>query len=296
MSRDIENGIQVRAREMLSLGEIGCVIGYERGPRQRIRPVFVYDEADVERLAWDQSCHHNLTVYLRDHVTTSRRRGTAPRAAGRVAVVAKPCDVRALNVLIHEDQVARDEVFVIGVACPGMLASDGVHAGLLAENCHRCTERVPIFYDALVGEPPDVDSPEVHWADLSEVEGMTPAERLAFWSREFERCIRCYACRQACPGCYCFECLAEQVDPEWMSIAHRVPEKAFFHIMRAYHLAGRCVDCQACDRACPVHIPLSLLNRRIAEEIELLFNYHAGGDPAIPPPLATFQKDEELPL
>jgi ferredoxin len=212
--------------------------------------------------------------------------------------------VRALNVLIHEGQVTREQVFVIGVACPGMLEpharQDGGAGAASAQaeqaHCLRCKERVPVFYDALVGKPPEVDAPDETWADVAELEAMTPDERLAFWAQEFERCIRCYACRQACPGCYCFECLIEQVDPEWASIAHGIPEKAFFHVMRAYHLAGRCVECHACDLACPMHIPLSLLNRKIAKEVEALFGYVAGGDPETPPPLATFRKDEELPL
>ena len=287
MSQEIQDGVRVRARELLNLGEVGCVIGYERGPKGRVRPAFVYDEVQVERLVWDQTCHHNLVVYLREQVPPSRHRDPPPR----VAVVAKPCDVRALNVLIHEEQVARDQVFVLGVACPGMLNGHEVQL-----HCQRCKERVPVFYDALVGGPPEVDVPDETWADLVELEGMTPAERLAYWSQEFDRCIRCYACRQACPGCYCFECLAEQVAPAWISIAHRVPEKAFFHVMRAYHLAGRCVECQACDQACPMDIPLSLLNRKIAKEVEALFGYVAGGDAESPPPLATFRKDEVLPL
>jgi formate dehydrogenase subunit beta len=298
MSQEIQEGIQVRARELLSLGEVGCVVGYERSPKGRIRPVFVYDAADADQLVWDQTCHHNLAVYLHDKVAPGRRGETPPR----VAVVARPCDVRALNVLIHEGQVTRESVFVIGVACPGMLETrnpvspSGEETGFLAAHCQRCKERVPIFYDALVGTPATVQVPDETWADVVELETMTPAERLAFWSREFERCIRCYACRQACPGCYCFECVAEQVDPAWVSIAHRLPEKAFFHVMRAYHLAGRCVECHACDNACPMHIPLSLLNRKIAKEVKALFGYVAGGDPDTPPPLATFRKDEELPL
>jgi ferredoxin len=288
MSQEIQEGIHVQARELLSLGEVGCVIGHERSAKGRVRPAFVLDEEGVERLVWDQTCHHNLTVYLRDQVTPSRRGDASPR----VAVVARPCDVRALSVLIHEEQVGRDQVFVIGIACPGMMDA----AGAPAEHCQRCKERVPVFYDALVGQAPKIDIEDKTWADVGEVEALAPSERLAFWTREFDRCIRCYACRQACPGCYCFECLAEQVDPTWVSIAHGVPEKAFFHIMRAYHLAGRCVECHACDDACPMHIPLSLLNRKIAREVETLFGYVAGGDPDAPPPLATFRQDEELPL
>jgi len=287
MSQEIQEGIRVQARELLNEGEAGCVIGYERGPKGRVRPAFVRDAASVSRLVWDQTCHHNLMVYLRDKVAPARRRGDP----ARVAVVAKPCDVRALNVLIHEEQVVRDRVFVIGIACPGMMDGDGLQA-----HCRRCNERVPVFYDALVGEPPQVDKEDESWPDVSEIEALSPAERLVSWSREFDHCIRCYACRQACPGCYCAECLAEQVDPQWVSIAHGVSQKAFFHIMRAYHLAGRCVECHACDQACPMHIPLSLLNRKVAKEVEALFGYTAGGDADTPPPLATFRKDEDLPL
>jgi formate dehydrogenase subunit beta len=287
MCQEIQEGIRVRARELLSLSEVGCVVGHERSPKGRVRPTFVYDAADADRLVWDRTCHHNLTVYLRDKGAKGGRGEPPPR----VAVVARPCDVRALNVLIHEGQVRRDWVFVIGVACPGMVDGDEV-----AEHCQRCKERVPVFYDALVGEVPKGKVPDDTWADVAETEAMPPAERLALWTREFERCIRCYACRQACPGCYCFECVAEQVDPAWVSIAHRLPEKAFFHVMRAYHLAGRCVECHACDQACPMHIPLSLLNRKIAKDVKALFGYVAGGDPETPPPLATFRKDEELPL
>ncbi len=296
MSQDIQEGIRIRAQKLLSLGEVSIVIGYERGPTGRVRPAFVYDEAGASRLVWDQTCHHNLMVYLHD-LSPPGRQSAAP---SRVAVVAKPCDVRALNVLIHEGQISRETVFVLGVACEGMLqprvATPDAEAGPLADHCQRCKERVPVFYDALVGKPPNVETPPENWDDVAAVEALSPGERLAYWAREFERCIRCYACRQACPGCYCFECLVEQVDPAWVSIAHRVPEKAFFHVMRAYHLAGRCVECYACDWACPMHIPLSLLNRKIAKEVEALFGYLAGGDAETPPPLATFRKDEELPL
>jgi ferredoxin len=287
MNKEVQETVQVQARELLNQGEIGCVVGYELSPKGRVRPTFVYDEAAVDRLVWNQTCHHNLVVYLRDQVQLFQRRD----GPSRVAVVAKPCDVRALNVLIHEGQLTREQVFVIGVACPGLKNGEQ-----LQEHCKRCKERVPVFYDALVGKPPEVDVPDETWGDVAELAAMEPAERLAFWSREFDRCIRCYACRQACPGCYCFECLAEQVDPPWVSIAHGLPQKAFFHVMRAYHLAGRCVECQACDQACPMHIPLSLLNRKIAREVESMFGYVAGGDPEVPPPLATFLKDEDLPL
>jgi formate dehydrogenase subunit beta len=290
MSESIETTIRVRARDLLEQEEVSCVIGYERGPRGDVRPAFVYQAEDAERLVWNQECDQNLMVYLHDRKRPLRKGEQPPR----VAIVAKPCDVRALNVLLHEEQVTRERVFVIGIACPGMWEdSEGSE---LQARCSRCKERVPVLYDTLVGEPPEVEEVEEDWADLAELEAMTAEERLAFWVKELQRCIRCYACRQACPGCYCYECVAEQVDPAWVAIAIDLPEVFFYHVMRAYHLAGRCVECDACERACPVGIPLSLLNRKFAKEVADLFDYQPGGDPEIPPPLATFKRDEDLPL
>jgi coenzyme F420-reducing hydrogenase delta subunit len=148
MSESMETTIRVRARDLLEQEEVSCVIGYERGPRGDVRPTFVYQAEDAERLVWNQECSHNLMVYLHDRKRPLRKGEEPPR----VAIVAKPCDVRALNVLLHEEQVVRERVFVIGIACPGMW-EDGEGSQLQAR-CRRCKERIPVLYDTLVGEPP----------------------------------------------------------------------------------------------------------------------------------------------
>ena len=306
--------LQAKAKQLLAEGEVSCVIGYEIGPRGQVRPAFVYQPEEVERLVWNQNCTHNLVNYLHDRKAPPGKGQEPPR----VGIVVKPCDARALNVLFHEQQIARERVFIIGMACEGIcdqtseacsersesISEDPLlHSGQafgsvarLQARCQRCTERVPVIYDALVGQPPEVEPVDEEWADIAELEALTPQERLAFWAQEFERCIRCYACRQVCPGCYCFECMAEQLDPLWVGIGIDVPEKTFFHVMRAYHLAGRCVDCAECERVCPMGIPVNLLNRKIAKEVAALFGYRTGEDATVPPPLATFRKDEDLPL
>lgn len=276
--------IQAKARELLEEGQVSCFIGYEEGTHGRARPAFVYRPQDADRLIWDQRCTHNLVVYLQ--LAASQERGEKPP---RVGILVKPCDSRSLNVLLLERQIKREDVYIVGLACPGVKGEGGE----LLERCRRCEDRLPVVYDFLVGEEPK-EAGQEDYADVARLEGMSPQERLALWLGEFDRCIRCYACRQACPGCYCPECLAEQLDPPWMSIAIDLPQKYFFHLMRAYHLAGRCSGCNACEEACPMDIPISLLNRKIAKEVEALFGYRAGQDAQAPPPLATFNREEEL--
>ncbi|MBI4757546.1 MAG: 4Fe-4S dicluster domain-containing protein [Chloroflexi bacterium] len=274
---EVIDEIKAKARALLENGQVECVIGYGLGSL-KVRPAFAYTPAEVERFVWNSNCNQNLVNYLND------------KKDRKVAIVAKPCDVRAINVLIHESQVKRENVYIIGMACPGM-----EWQGQPEARCRHCDQRVPVMYDVLIGQAPNVSVTPDDYADVAALEAMSSEERLAFWAREFDRCIRCYACRQACFGCYCFECVAEQLDPQWVGIAIDLPEKQLFHIMRAYHLAGRCVGCQECERVCPMGLPLSLLNRKIAKEVAELFGgYRAGADAAVAPPLATFRKEDDL--
>jgi ferredoxin len=66
-----------------------------------------------------------------------------------------------------------------------------------------------------------------------------------------------------------------------------------WNLIRAYHLAGRCIECEACETACPVNIPLMLLNRAMARTVKGAFDYEAGKDPEIQPPLRTFDLDDD---
>jgi len=246
----LEERIRDAARQYLQDGQVSCVIGYERGPRGKVRPAFIRRVEEVDRLVWSPECDLNLVNYLHNFKYSPGRGQPVPK----VAVVVRPCDARAINLLIHEQQISRENVKVIGVTCAGVERD-----GKIREACLVCHERVPVTYDVLVEPEQPIQTPAAvdDYADIVKMESWTPAERLAYWLKEFDRCIRCYACRQACPGCYCFECVAEQVDPHWTSIALEVPEKAFFHVMRAFHLAGRCVNCNACEAVCPMDIPLS---------------------------------------
>jgi ferredoxin len=285
----MEEQIRDAARQYLEKGDVAFVIGYERGTQGAVRPAFIYEADDVDRLVWGADCNLNLVTYLHNHKHSPRRGVPAPT----VGIVVRPCDARALHLLLYEQQIVRENVKVIGLTCAGTEID-----GQPRVACQFCDERVPVVYDRLVeaDDPVEVPAAQDDYADIAEMDAWTPQERLAYWAQEFDRCIRCYACRQACPGCYCFECVAEQVEPHWTTIALELPEKVFFHVMRAFHLAGRCVECDACEAVCPMDIPLSKLNRKLAKEVQAAFGYRTGDDPETAPPLATFNPEERLRL
>ena len=285
---ELQSQIRSTARELLANNEVSCVIGYEVGPRGVTRPAFIYAAEDVERLVWNQECTHNLTTYLGSKLTVDRKRKTDEKP--RVAVVAKPCDSKSINVLLAENRFEREQVHVIGVACDGIRAGAGFIKtnGQYQNRCLECSDREAVVYDTLIGESASqpVGEGTKLQASISNLQSSSPAERMEYWLSEFDRCIRCYACRQACPTCDCPTCLYERDDSLWVGMNIELNEKRTFHLGRAYHLAGRCVGCDECERVCPMDIPISLLNRKIAQEVEAAFGYRAGLQVA-PSPITT---------
>jgi ferredoxin len=198
------------------------------------------------------------------------------RALGRPAVVVKGCDARSLMTLILENQVAQEEVVVIGVGCEG----------LGERKCQGCQVRTPPIYDHLVGEevPPDTGTPD--GSPIHRLESMSLSERWDFWQKELERCTKCYACRAVCPLCYCDSCFVDQTRPAWTSSGSTPRDNFVYHLFRAFHLAGRCSGCGECQRACPQGIPLGLLNRKVARDVARIYGETDRS------PLLQFQKDD----
>jgi coenzyme F420-reducing hydrogenase delta subunit/ferredoxin len=298
--------IQEKARELLASGQVSCVIGYERGTQGRARPAFIYNPEDAGRLIWSPECTHNLVTYVRQklHQGNGSHKEEPPKP---IAVIVKPCDSRAINVLLAENQFSREQVHVIGVVCDGIQdAARGFNAGpvtpmeqtrqpILQSRCRECADRVPVVYDTLIGEAPKTRSQPAPISSpaLTQIQNMPPAERLEYWLSQFDRCIRCYACRQACPMCDCPTCLYERDDSMWTGMGIGLNEKRAFHLGRAYHLAGRCIGCNECERVCPMEIPISLLNMHLAQEVRQAFGYRPGLEPT-PSPFVTVLGREEV--
>jgi ferredoxin len=290
------------AHDLLASGEVGCVIGYEVGPRHRTRPAFIYRADDADRLVWNEDCTHNLITYAEQKLIRPQS-GKPPDTTNRftrIALVVKACDSRAVNVLLAENRFSRDQVHLIGVVCDGIRQGAGFNSkpdGGIQRRCLACANPKPVLYDTLVGEPEGkfekgLVFPAEDVYGYPVLDGMQPAERMQFWLSQFDRCIRCYACRQACPMCDCPTCLYERDDSLWVGMGIGLDEKRTFHLGRAYHLAGRCIGCDECERVCPMNIPISLLNHKLAAEMKAMFAYQAGLA-VTPAPFVTILGSEE---
>jgi formate dehydrogenase (coenzyme F420) beta subunit len=278
------------ARKLLQENQAEAILGYECD-RRGARPAFVTQIDDCDRLIFDHRCVHNLAAYL------SPRR-TSVASLGRLAIVIKACDARAIAGLIRENQIKRENVVLIGVRCGGVVLnpneSGAPSAETIAPRCLSCEKREPDLVDHLVGEPgsspPANAKPD---ARLLEIESMSTAERLAFWTDLLSRCTRCQACRQVCPMCFCERCVAEKTQPAWIESSPHVRGSFAWQLTRALHLAGRCVDCGECERACPAQIPLGLLNRKVARIVEARYGYTVTDDPSTKTPIGTYRLDDE---
>jgi coenzyme F420-reducing hydrogenase delta subunit/ferredoxin len=259
-SSPAQTKLRETAARLLSEGAVKVVIGYgARGP------VFVTHSEDAARLVWNETCFANLTGYL-------KRKEVG--ALGKPAVVVKGCDERALVVLEKESQVGRAAVYTIGMAC----------AGMGQPKCAACDTHEPRFAnETIASDGAPEAAPVDRYAALDALFAKSPEERLAFWTAEFDRCLKCYACRQVCPMCYCERCLADKNRPQAIDTSPHRQGNFAWHLSRAIHLAGRCVGCDECTRACPAGLDLRLLNLALARAAETKFGYRAGMDPAVEP-------------
>lgn len=297
------------------LPEVEAVICYQQGfdPLHAI-PLFLRKPEDVEKVTWSPLCAQNLASYL------------PQLKKKKMAVVVKGCDSRAIVQFMQENLILRENVIVIGIPCEGVVdvakiqeltgqkaikdvtfdgkgnvtvKTDGGEktfsmAEVSARKCKTCQYPTPVVYDHLIGDPIKSDKPaESVYDDVAEIEAMSLSERLEYWKKEFSRCIRCYACRNACPMCVCQEsCIVESRNPHWMSQKSSTDEKVMFHLIHALHLAGRCIECGECERACPMNIPVPKLKKKINKEMKQLFNYEPGVKVDEKPPMYIFDVDE----
>ena len=277
-------------RKLLADGDAGVVIGWEEG-RRGARPAFITTPDDADKLIFDARCVHNLANYLNP-------RKPQVKALGKPAVVVKGCDAKAVAGLLREAQLTRDRVILIGVRCGGVVQTPEMPAELteatVATRCYGCDVREPKLVDHLLGdarpEPPVTAALDRR---IAELDALSPRERWQFWTGQLAKCTRCHACRQACPLCHCERCITDKTQPQWIESSSHLRGNFAWHLTRAQHLAGRCVGCGECERACPVGIPLSLINRKLQLVVKDLFDYTVTDDPEVPAPIGAYAVDDK---
>lgn len=302
------------AKELLEQGKVDYIIGFEPGSLKfTTTPLITRDKADTDRLVINPFAFNNLSIFLKD-------------IKGKVGIVARSCDSRSIVSLIQDKQLCREDVFILGITCPGLIdlrkverltgkdrdelddislegekviiTIDGEKqevpaVEILTDDCLSCESPTPKEYDILFGEPaPPVCDKDSSRSKIKELEDMSPEQRWQFWKQEFSRCIRCYACRQVCTACFCNRCFVEETEPQWISPLPRWQDNLMFQIVRMLHVAGRCADCGECERVCPVNIPLRSLVKKEEEIIEELFDFKAGLDKDVPPLMTAYRYDE----
>ncbi len=128
--------------------------------------------------------------------------------------------------------------------------------------------------------------------DFGEYKKMNLEERFEYWKSQFNQCIKCCGCRDACPICYCDECVLEP--GRGVIKPGAVPPGWTFSIIRAFHVSDSCLNCGQCQEVCPSNIPLSRLIFMVNREIKEVFSYEPGVELEEKPPLARFEEKEKL--
>ncbi len=298
--------IRQLAFDLLDKGDVDQVVGFTAGTiPMAFRPTVIKDKETTKNLCFSSFCGLNLANYVR-------------RQKGKTAVIAKGCDSRNIVTHIVENQVQRDQIYIIGVPCTGMvdkrklaarfdtdiidikeegdsltvtLASDTQtikKADVLKDNCRTCTHPNPVLFDVMALDPvaePKLDNP---FPDVDEIEAMDTEQKWAHFQELTANCIRCYACRNACPLCYCPTCFVDEAGPQWVGKGQDKTDVQTFHALRAFHCAGRCTDCGACVEACPMGINVRDFTRKLNKDAFELFGWEAGLNLEKRPPLDTF--------
>lgn len=304
-----------RAKQLLADGAVNRVIGWKRGEfAYDITPAVFETAEELEKeFVYDDFTAANVSKYL---VKESKKEG-------KILAFLKPCDTYSFNQLTKEHRVVRENVYIVGIPGGPKLDAEKIKAkgitgilGVKNENytlkidtvygeeimpfyetildkCATCKSKKHVVYDELMGEEGDVlDSNRFDMVE--KLENMTAQERFDFWRDQLSKCIRCNACRNVCPACTCEKCVFDNPNS---GVENKAPADSFeenmFHIIRAFHVAGRCTDCGECSRVCPQNIPLHLLNRKFIKDINSLYGeYQAGEDTISRAPLNDYKQDD----
>ena len=261
------DSIRKRARELLEKNTVKVVIGYGVGSDNAVRAIFVRRPEGVEELIFDETCVQNLAVYLlKDEI----------KQIGKLCIIANISALRTILQLASEHQIHEEELLCLSVTPNGELLEFTGFKDI--ENyISSC----------------NIDLPDKESEMIKKLESMSVDERWQFWMNHLSRCIKCYACRSACPMCYCARCQVEYNQPQWITVEATLMGNFEWQITRTMHLAGRCVNCGECARACPEDIPINLLNYKTLLTVKEKYNISAGTNANLDSVMSSFESDDK---
>lgn len=257
---DIQKELIQEVKKLLKEETVGYVIGWEdtRFPN-KTRPSFITIEEEADKLVWNKHCINSLAKYALDDRYPDKKIGICVRG----------CDSRAIGRMITDNQLQRENVYLIGIPCDGKENSV----------CGTCSHKNPLIYDVLIGEPVEESANPDRFKEIEEFEKLSPDERYEFWAKQYDKCIHCYACRNVCPACNCKECYADQDRVGWQGKQNNRAQNQVYGLTRAYHVGDRCIECGECERVCPMGIPIMRQTKKILKDINELFGDYECGLP-----------------
>jgi len=325
----IEKKLREEAKRLLADKKVDVLIGYEQGPLPlTATPCFITAPEEAEKLVWNAYCVHNLAKYVHDILSAHKEaqkkiKNPDERRTKVVGVVAKGCTSRSIVIQLQERQYAREEIVILGVPCTGYVDRkklgsavagadiiDGSLSGndlnlktvagdekvalkdVLADNCLTCRFNNPVISDIMTGENAPAFASDNEYDKVKAHEQLSTEERWAYFVKEMDKCIRCYACRQACPSCYCKICFVEQTQPQFVGLSEDKTDTALFQMLRLFHMVGRCVDCGSCISVCPMGVDLRTFLKKLDKDVLELFQQRAGASMEEVPPLSTYKEHD----
>ena len=269
------------SEQILSQGKVDIVIGFKKGSLEFMTEPFIARTKEAtQELIFDCNCRMNLVNYL-----TNR--------SEKIGIVVKGCDSRNLVTHIIENKIRRDQLYIIGVPCTGLADKNALSkTDVLQANCKTCIQRNPVIFDELAG--PMVTELEIQdrFSDVEKIEVLTPYEKQELFDELLLTCTRCYACRNACPLCYCPTCFVDESKPQWVGKTTDPTDIKTYHLLRAFHDAGRCTDCGACEAACPMDIKMRVFTRKTIKDCVENYGFETGMDLEQRPTLDQFKLND----